>query len=210
VRKRRKEARPREILRAALDVFTERGFTASRLDEVAARAGIGKGTLYLYFSSKEELFKAVVREALVPNIARAERLVASWHGSQAELLGKAIELTVRRIVRSRLSAIPKLVLAEAANFPELAQFYLDEVIKRGFRLMALILTRGIERGEFRSVDVPHTVRLVLAPVLFMALWRHSFGRIEPSTVDPVAFGRSHVDLLLNGLRPRGTGDDVAR
>jgi AcrR family transcriptional regulator len=210
VRQRRKEARPREIVRAALETFTERGFAATKLDDVAARAGVSKGTLYLYFPSKEELFKAVVRQAVVPNIARAERLVATWQGSQAQLLRNALELTVRRIVRSRLSAIPKLVIAEASNFPELARFYLDEVIRRALRMIAGIIGRGIANGEFRPVDVEHTVRLVIAPILFLALWRHSFGRVEPRSLDPVQFCRSHLDLLLNGLRPRGEGDELDR
>jgi AcrR family transcriptional regulator len=205
VRRRRKEARPREILRAALDVFTEKGFAAARLDDVALRAGVGKGTLYLYFSSKEELLKAVVREALLPNIARAERLAAGHTGSSAELLRLFFELAARRISRSRLSAIPKLVLAEASNFPELAKFYFEEVISRGFALLGGIVRRGIERDEFRPVDVEATARLLIAPLLFLALWRHSFARVAPAPLDAVAFCRSHVDLALHGLL-RETGN----
>jgi AcrR family transcriptional regulator len=203
VRRRRKEARPREILRAALEVFTEKGFAAARLDDVAERAGVGKGTLYLYFPSKEELLKAVVREALIPNIARAERVAAQHAGSSADLLRLIFELAARRVSRSRLSAIPKLVLAEASNFPDLARFYLDEVIHRGFALLGGIVRRGIERGEFRAVDVQHTARLLIAPLLFLALWRHSFARLEPVPLDAVAFCRSHVDLMLHGLLREG-------
>jgi AcrR family transcriptional regulator len=202
-RRRRKEARPREILRAALETFADKGFAATRLEDVAARAGVGKGTLYLYFSSKEELLKAVVREGLLPNIARAERLAADHGRSCAELLRLLFELAARRIARSRLSAIPKLVLAEASNFPDLARFYLDEVIHRGFALLGGIVRRGIERGEFRPVDVQHTARLLIAPLLFLALWRHSFARLEPVPLDAVAFSRSHLDLVLRGLLREG-------
>jgi AcrR family transcriptional regulator len=202
-RRRRKEARPREILRAALETFADKGFAATRLDDVARRAGVGKGTLYLYFSSKEELLKAVVREALVPNIARAERLAAGHAGSSAELLRLIFELAARRVSRSRLSAIPKLVLAEASNFPDLAKFYLDEVISRGFALLGGIVRRGIERGEFRAVDIDNTARLLIAPLLFLALWRHSFARVAPMPLDPIAYCRAHLDLALRGLLREG-------
>lgn len=198
-RRRRKEARPREILRAALETFAEKGFAAARLDDVAARAGIGKGTLYLYFSSKEELLQAVVREALVPNIARAERLAGTYPGSSAELLRLLFAIAARRISRSRLSAIPKLVLAEANNFPDIARFYFDEVISRGLALLGGIVRCGIERGEFRSVDVETAARLLVAPLLFLALWRHSFARVAPMTLDPIAYCRDHLDMALHGL-----------
>lgn len=197
--RRRKEARPREILHAALEIFTEKGFAAARLDDVAQRAGVSKGTLYLYFSSKEELLKAVVRTALIPNIARAERAAARHAGGSAELLRLLFELAARRVSRSRLSAIPKLVLAEASNFPDLAKFYLDEVIARGFALLGGIVRRGIERGEFRPVDVENTARLLVAPLLFLALWRHSFAKVAPAPLDAAAYCRSHLDLTLHGL-----------
>lgn len=206
VRRRRKEARPREIVRAALDVFAEKGFAATRLDEVAARAGVGKGTLYLYVSSKEELLEAVVRAALIPNLARAERAAARHAGSSAELLRLIFELAARRVSRSRLSAIPKLVLAEASNFPKLAKFYLDNVIGRGLALVGGIVRRGIERGEFRAVDVDDAAKLLVAPLLLLALWRHSFAKVAPTPLDPAAFCRSHLDLALHGLlRERADG-----
>lgn len=206
VRRRRKEARPREIIRAALETFAEKGFAATRLDDVAVRAGVGKGTLYLYFPSKEELLEAVVREALIPNIARAERLAASHAGSCEDLLRLIAELAARRIARSRLSAIPKLVLAEASNFPDLARFYLEEVISRGLALLGGIVRRGIERGEFRAVDAEHAARLLMAPLLFLALWRHSFARVAQGTLDPIAFCRAHLDMALHGLLHR-PGDE---
>lgn len=198
-RRRRKEARPREILRAALETFADKGFAATRLDDVAQRAGVGKGTLYLYFSSKEELLKAVVREALIPNIARAERLAATHEGSSADLLRLIFALAARRVSRSRLSAIPKLVLAEASNFPDIAKFYFDEVIRRGFALLGGIVDRGIERGEFRPVDVDNTARQLIASLLFLVLWRHSFAKVAPVPLEPVAYCRDHIDLILHGL-----------
>ncbi|MFO1069571.1 MAG: TetR/AcrR family transcriptional regulator [Geminicoccaceae bacterium] len=207
-RQRRKEARPREIVDAALDIFTETGFAAARLDDVAARAGVSKGTLYLYFPSKEELFKAVVRTAVLPNIARAERLAARHAGPQAELLRTMVELAARRALRSRLGGIPKLMLSEAGKFPDLARFYLEEVILRGVRLLGGAVRRGIASGEFRPVPVEHTVRSLMAPVLFIVMWRYAFAPVAPVAFAPLEFLRSHLDLVLAGLRPQPaeTGD----
>jgi AcrR family transcriptional regulator len=197
--RRRKEARPEEILSAALESFAERGFAATRIEDVAARAGISKGTLYLYFDGKEELFKAVVRQALLPNLARIEALSASFEGPSASLLERLLA-TVAGVVESRVGAIPKLVIAEAGNFPDLARFYLDEVVHRGLGLIAGILRRGIARGEFRAIDVDHAVFCVIAPLLIAALWKSS---LEPhdqtGPLDVQALVRAHLDLLLRGL-----------
>jgi AcrR family transcriptional regulator len=196
--RRRKEARPEEILAAALASFTERGFAATRLEDVAARAGISKGTLYLYFRSKEELFKAVVRATLVPNLVRVEALAASFEGPSALLLERLL-LTMAGVVSTRVGGIPKLVIAEAGNFPDLARFYLDEVVRRGLRLIASILHRGIERGEFRAVDVDHAVFCVIAPMLIAALWKNSLEPHDDTLLDAQALARAHLDLLLRGL-----------
>ncbi|HSK42195.1 MAG TPA: TetR/AcrR family transcriptional regulator [Arenibaculum sp.] len=203
--RRRKEARPSEILSAALDVFSERGFAATKLDDVAARSGISKGTLYLYFPNKQELFKAVVREALLPNIERIERMVGDFPGPSTVLLERFVETVTQAVAASRIGAIPKLVIAEAGNFPDLARFYLDEVIHRGFGLIAAILRRGIDRGEFRQLDVDLTVRLVIAPVLMHALWRNSLEPYEERKIDTAALTRTHLDLLFHGLIARGGG-----
>jgi AcrR family transcriptional regulator len=196
--RRRKEARPDEILAAALASFAERGFASTRLEDVAARAGISKGTLYLYFRSKEELFKAVVRATLVPNLERVEALADSFEGPSALLLERLL-LTMAGVVSSRVGAIPKLVIAEAGNFPDLARFYLDEVVRRGLRLIATILRRGIERREFRAVDVEHTVFCVIAPMLIAALWKNSLEPHDDARLDTQALARAHIDLLLRGL-----------
>jgi AcrR family transcriptional regulator len=200
--RRRKEARPEEILAAALASFAERGFAATRLEDVAARAGISKGTLYLYFKGKEELFEAVVRATLVPNIARLEALAATFEGPSARLLERLL-LTLAGVVGSQVGAIPKLVIAEAGNFPDLARFYLDQVVRRGLRLIAAILRRGIERGEFRPVDVDHTVFCVIAPMLIAALWKNSLEPHDDRLLDTQALARAHLDLLLRGLEAHG-------
>jgi AcrR family transcriptional regulator len=200
--RRRKEARPDEILAAALASFAERGFAATRLEDVAARAGVSKGTLYLYFHGKEELFEAVVRATLVPNLERLEALSATFEGPSDHLL-ESLLLTIAGVVDSRTGAIPKLVIAEAGNFPELARFYLDEVIRRGLRLIGTILRRGIARGEFRPIDVDHAVFCVIAPMLIAALWKNSLEPYDDAPLDAPALARVHLDLLLRGLEAHG-------
>jgi AcrR family transcriptional regulator len=199
--RRRKEARPDEILAAALASFAERGFAATRLDDVAARAGISKGTLYLYFKGKEDLFEAVVRATLIPNIERLEALTATFDGPSVQLLERLL-LTVASVAESEIGAIPKLVVAEAGNFPELARFYLDEVVRRGLRLIGSILRRGIQRGEFRQVDVEHAAFCVFGPILLAALWKNSLEPYDDARLDAQALARAHLDLLLRGLEVR--------
>ena len=196
---RRKQARPAEIVAAAFELFAERGFAATQLDDVAARAGVSKGTLYLYFESKEELFKAVVRESLLPNIARVEALVESHAGPTPELLRRMIETIGITVATSRLGALPKLVIAESGNFPDIARFYLEEVIQRGLGLIEAVLRRGIDRGEFRRVDVSHTARAVVAPFLLLAIWKNSFEPVEGTPLDAAAYLANNLDILLHGL-----------
>lgn len=198
--RRRKEERPGEILAAALDCFAERGYAATRLDDVAARAGVTKGTLYLYFANKEELFKSVVRHEIVTAIARAEAMVAQSDAAASVLLERFLGMWPGLSAASRTGAIPKLILGEAGNFPELARFYLDEVVRRGKRLVAGILQRGIARGEFRAgLDVDRAVFCVIAPVLLAMVWKHSLGPHDDRPLDAAALCRTHLDLLRHGL-----------
>lgn len=203
---RRKEARPAEIVAAALEVFVERGFSAARLTDVARRAGVTKGTVYLYFASKEALFKAMVRETIVPAIAAGEQMVSAHRGSAADLFRQLLVGWWRLIGETNLSGIPKLVMAEAGNFPELARFYYDEVIQRGHRLVGTVLERGIASGEFRPVDVRLAVRLAFAPLLHAANWRHSFALCTGEGFDVGRYLESHMDIFLRGIAnsPDGT------
>ena len=197
-RSRRKEARPAEILKAALALFAERGYAATKLEDVAAAAGIAKGTVYLYFPTKEELFKAVVRQELLPNLDRFEALVRSHTGPAAELLrlfsGRWLQL-----FDTDLTAIPKLVITEAGNFPAIARFYADEVVKRGMALVGSIIVRGIEDGEFRRIDPVIVLPLVVAPFLMMALFKHSLRPHTDVAFDARAVLEAHMDVLLRGL-----------
>jgi len=182
-----------------LALFVERGYAATRLDEVARRAGVAKATLYLYYENKLELFKAVVRHALVSGIDEFAQAHPDEHGSAREQLVDLLTAFVQRVADSPLSGIPKLVMSEAGNFPELARFYHDEVIQRARTLVVAILVRGAASGEFRRVDAQSAWRVVIAPLLLAIIWKHSFQAFEPEPLDLRRHLASHIDLLLNGL-----------
>jgi len=197
---RRKESRPNELLEAALEVFVERGFAATRLEDVASRAGVSKGTLYLYFKNKEELFKAVVRSGILPVIEKAEGLVGQFKGSASELLRSVMKGIWSNVGGTLLSGIPKLIIAESGNFPELAQFYYEEVICRGLAVMQGILRRGMQQGEFRTIDAEPTARAMMGPVLLMMLWQHSFRSFEKEPLRAERYFDSYLTLVLDGLQ----------
>ncbi|WP_420476045.1 TetR/AcrR family transcriptional regulator [Noviherbaspirillum sp. ST9] len=201
---RRKDARPQELLAAALDLFVEKGFAATRLDDVAARAGVSKGTLYLYFTNKEELFKAVVRENVVPVLGEAEGILDAYEGSTVDLFKELILGWWERIGATKLSGITKLMMAESSNFPEVAQFYHDEVIKRADAMIARLLKRGIERGEFRPLDIEHATHVVCSPMIMLMMWKHSFSTCRPQETSPEAYLNAFVDLFLHGMLAKPT------
>ena len=196
---RRKHARPEEITAAALELFVERGYAGTRLEDVAASAGISKGTLYLYFANKEELFKAVVREGLVSPIAEMRGLVDQFEGSTLELVRMMLFGWWDRIGASRIGGIPKLVISEAGNFPELARFYLAEVVEPAQAATVAIVERGIARGEFRDVNVDIVARLIAAPMLGLLMWRNALEPFSNAKLDPLAYLETHFEMLRHGL-----------
>src|SRR5256712_2127777 len=179
---RRKDARPAELVAAALEVFVEKGFAATKLADVARRAGVTKGTVYLYFDSKEALFKAVVRETIVPVIAQGEALARSFTGSARELVERLVREYWRLVGETALAGIPKLMMAEAATFPELTRFYYDEVVARGHRLMAGVIERGVKNGEFRPVDVMLAPKLAMSPLMHATVVRRGVAPRPPRGV----------------------------
>jgi AcrR family transcriptional regulator len=198
---RRKDARPQELLAAALDLFVSRGYAATRLEDVARSAGVSKGTLYLYFANKEELFKAVVRDAIVQPIGEAETDYAALDGHSADLLRTLLMRWWDKVGATRASGITKLMMAEAANFPELMQFYNEEVIVRGNALISGILARGVARGEFRPLDPAVMMPVLTAPVLMLMLWSQSPLLCAGAQIDPYAYLAAFIDNTLRGLRP---------
>ena len=196
---RRKEARPAELLSAALGLFVERGYAATRLDDVAKRAGVSKGTVYLYFPGKEDLFKAVVREALVPLLERGEKMVADHRGSAIDLIRELVRGWWEGFGLTPHAGIPKLMVSECRNFPELGKFYVGEVITRGHKLVRAAVRRGLDSGEFRRIDPDYAARLVFAPLVLMVIYRHSFDFCSASDLDPDAYVEQHLDILQHGL-----------
>lgn len=196
---RRKDARPEEITAAALEIFVERGFAGTRLEDVAARAGVSKGTVYLYFSNKVELFKAVVREGLVSPIDEMRGVVERFEGHSFDLLCGLIRGWWARIGSTPLSGIPKLIIAEAGNFPEIARFYMAEVVEPGHAATVRIMQRGISRGEFRQVDPDAAARLIAAPLLLSALWRNSLAPFAGAEIDTESLLEAHLDMLRCAL-----------
>jgi AcrR family transcriptional regulator len=200
-RRRRKDARPSEIADAALALFSERGFAATRLEDVAIRAGVSKGTVYIYFPTKEDLFRAVLRQGLLPNLEAMEQAVAAFHGPTPVLMRQVIDRMLR-VLDTNLTAIPKLVLAESGNFPAIARMYADEVVRRAMPLLTGILHRGVERGEFRTLDIHSAIPTFVAPFLMLVLWKHSLGQHTDIAMDPKAVMETHMDILLRGLESR--------
>jgi len=201
---RRKDARAPEILEAALACFADRGFAATRMDDIAAHAGITKGTIYLYFESKEAVFKALARQEVGARLAAMTGMVDSFDGATADLL-RLVLSNLGGIVRTSDAVIlPRLLLAEAGNFPELAEFWRREIIDHGLSLFERIIRRGVARGEFRDLPPQHAARLCVAPLLVMALWRTVFSKFDTEPYDYQGLIDCHVETLLRGLAAGGT------
>ncbi len=200
-RERRKEARPGELLAAALDLFVEKGFAATKSEEVAARAGVSKGTLFLYFPSKEELLKAVVRENISGRFKEWNEEFVTFEGSSAEMITYCMNVWWDRVGATKASGITKLMMSEAKNFPEIAAFYQQEVIAPGQTLIRRILQRGIDRGEIRPLDLDYAVFTIVAPMMFLILAKHSPGVCAPMTLamDPKKYIETQLGAILNGL-----------
>jgi AcrR family transcriptional regulator len=198
-RARRKEARPAELLEAALTTFQAKGFAATRMEDIATAAGVAKGTVYLYYPSKQAIFEALVRERLLPNLGRVqEHLAASPPGAAAQL--RTLAMAVARMASDqRIIAVPRLVLAEAANFPDLARFYREEVIARGLALVGGIVARGVAAGEFREVDPDLAARIFMAPMLLSALWQATFAPVEGAPIPPEQLIELHLDMFIRAL-----------
>lgn len=198
---RRPQARPEEILKAALQAFVHKGFAATRLEEVAALAGVSKGTVYLYFPSKEDLFKAMVSHYILPHIRNVEELVAGFEGSPTALLRIVFERWATFLMQEDIGGIIKLVVSEAKNFPDIARFYIDEVVLRLRHVFTEVLTRGMAAEEFRHMDVELAVRELVTPVIFAAIWKHSLAPFDPRPISYQEYLPAHIEFVLRSLAP---------
>lgn len=197
--RRRKEARPGEIIDAALTLFVQKGFTATKLDDVAKEAGVSKGTVYLYFDSKETLFRAVVQEIIIPEFEKAESRVAQFNGTQKELIKMLVKSWWATVGQTRLANIPKLMVSEAALFPELAEFYIENVVNRARQLLEAALEKGIANGEFKPCEIKSTARLILAPLVFAAIWDKSLAPFDKESYDVEQYIDLHMRFFFDGI-----------
>ena len=197
--KRRPQARPEEILSAALEVFAELGFTRARLEDVARRAGVSKGTLYLYFDNKEALFRAMVTAKLEATLAHAEEFIRTWEGSTADLLREFTRDYWKHMNQPEKLRLARVVVSELSSFPELAKWYYQEVILRLRRVIQDILDRGISRGEFRPLHTAITARALQILVVHLAQFLHYFQKYDPAplTADDLIDGI--LDLYMHAI-----------
>jgi AcrR family transcriptional regulator len=196
---RRKDARPAEVLEAALDVFFEKGFAAARLEDIAARAGVSKGTIYLYFESKDDVFEALVRSIPMPNVEQLRALAADKTIPADKMLRRALTFMGGILRDDRMIKFPRLIIGEGGRFPRLAESYKREVISRGIAIIGAIIERGIEEGRFHNVDPQHAAFGAISPLLFTAIWRTTFERFDSTPLDAQAFVTQHIDTFLRGI-----------
>lgn len=200
-RARRKQERPGELLDAALTLFVEKGYAAARMEEVASRAGVSKATVFLYFPSKLDLFKAVVKHNISDRFEQWNVRFEQFDGTSAELLRLTMLLWWERIGSTRASGISKLMMSEGGNFPEMAEFFRQTVIQPGQNILRRVIERGIERGEFQAVRLDHAVHGLISVMVFMALSRHCPGICtqEIMNLDPVAYIDDQARLIAGAL-----------
>lgn len=194
-----KDRRRQALLAAALDEFFERGFTAARMDDIAARAGVSKGAIYLYFPSKDALFTALVDVYALPNVERIEAAASAAPNATAAI-GAFISLAPRLVRETAVPKIMKILIADAPAFPEIVNEYRRNVVERGLGVFSSILERAKTTGEFDIDDPQLTARLVIAPMLLSAVWHVVFERNDPNAaVDLEALFALHGKMLLRAL-----------
>ena len=204
-RRRSPEARPQQILDAALEIFGEQGLAAARLDDIANRAGIAKGTIYLYFPTKEELFKAVVRREVVTRIEAAERFQRDHAELPSDqLLRRFLANYWNSIQQKTSTAMFRIVMSEIQKFPDLSEFYGREVIARAWSVVASMIQRGIDRGDFRPVDANLVTRVCVASFLMHAIWMSPDSPTHPMLkhLKRDELRDSLIDFFLSSLAPR--------
>lgn len=197
--RRRKEDRPGEIVAAAFAVFSERGFAAARLDEIARRAGVSKGALYLYFETKEDLFRAVVRQSVVPNVQVVTAMAEAYPGPFAELIGLLLPRMAAVMQASGIGKVAKMVIGESGNFPELARAWHDDVVTVALGAISRVIERAQARGEVRPGDPRTHAFSLIGPMLMSVLWRETFEPIGAEPVDLQAVAAQHLTTVMNGL-----------
>lgn len=196
---RRADDRPREICAAALEVFAEKGFAAAKLEEIARRAGVSKGTLYLYFDDKQELFRAVVRSAIAPNIEAITSAVSAFDAPFEQVVRMFLNGFAEREARLPVGAVAKIVIGESRNFPELARVWHDEVASKAIGALTAVIERAQQRGEVRAGDPRLYAFSLVGPMVLGALWRATLVPVGGTPVDLTALAKQHAEMILAGM-----------
>jgi AcrR family transcriptional regulator len=196
---RRAEDRPREICAAALEVFAEKGFAAARLDEIAKRAGVSKGTLYLYFKDKEELFRAVVRDTVAPNVEAVRAGMAATELPFADIIRLFLPRFAEIATRVPIGAVAKMVIGESRNFPELAKVWHDEVVSKTLGIVGTLIEKAQARGEVRAGDPRLHAFTLMGPMVMGALWRETLQPAGGAPLDLAELAKQHAETVLAGM-----------
>lgn len=197
--RRRAEARPDEVLDAALELFMEKGFAATRVDDIAKRAGLSKGTVYLYFPSKEAVLEGLVRRAIIPIADSALVALRDYEGDPRVVIATVIKMLGHRFADPRIVAIPKVVFREVLGFPHLAQMYRAEVLDRVLPVIIGLIRKGIEQGYLRQVDPELTVRSIVGPLLLHVMLAEVFGIVPEGGLQFDKLVDNHLSILFDGL-----------
>ncbi len=197
--RRRKDARPADITAAALGVFTERGFAAARMEEIAKRAGVSKGTLYLYFATKEDMFRAVVRNVVAPNLATIRAAMEAADLPFAAIIRTFLPRFADLVTTVPVGAVAKMVIGESRNFPGLAKVWHDDVIQQALGLIAGLVERAQAKGEVRPGDPRTHAFSIIGPMMIGVLWRETFTPVGGADPDLPAIARQHAETILGGL-----------
>lgn len=201
--RRRKADRPAEIVQAALTVFAEKGFAAAKLEDIARRAGVSKGALYLYFETKEDIFRAVVSQAIAPNVGAVRTMAASHPGPLAGLLRGVTGHIATVVQNAPLGGVLKMVVGESGNFPEIARVWHDELVSQAIEAMATAIERAQARGEVKPGEPRIYALQLIAPLLVSVLWRETFVPVGAQPFDLSAVMTQHIDTLLCGMLTQG-------
>jgi AcrR family transcriptional regulator len=200
-RQRRPEARPAEILAAALDLFAEKGFSATRMEDVASRAGLSKAAIYLYFNDKMALLQALVKEMAGANLTVARSIAEQHDGPVAPLLRKVLLFMAGQLRHTRFPELIKVIISESRAHPEMGKLYLENVIGQGLPLFEGLIGRGIASGEFRQLDPALAAKAMVAPVLLAAIWKTVFEPLGAEMLDIEALATQHIDVFIRGSSP---------
>lgn len=203
--RRRKTARPGEIIAAALEVFADKGFAGAKLDDIAERAGVSKGALYLYFETKDDIFRAVIRDAVAPNFEAVRQAAESFEGPFAELAPMILARAAALMSRSRLPAVAKMVIGESRNFPDLARIWHDTIVFVALNVMTGLIAKAQAKGEVRPGDPRLYAFSLMGPMVMGAIYREVFAEVAAQPLDLEALAAQHARAVLQGMLAEGEG-----